>query len=233
MILEPLINNSMQFEMVSKENKSGPEKKIERPITKKNERIFEKKKIDIPSKKEKVGFKINVYICVLIIFLIGIITGSMVFRLLIEDTVIKEMVIEKFSVLENKEFVENEILKESLSRNIKMLSVFWIVGISIVGAPLLILLCFYKGFTTAFVISSFLVKFGFLEGNRYVFGKLFVYYIFVIFAIILLTTSSIKVMINVLKHKKDIRLEFIRHSVFTILGLILMMISTFFEIKFL
>lgn len=238
MILEPLVSNSLKFELQNKE----PEKVVveERNfVTKansKHERIFSKRKEFFTSTKEvkeKKGVKLNLYFVVLLIFLMGIVVGSIAFRIFIEDVTVKEIIIEKFSILEKQSLPDDEIFKESLSRNIKMLAIFWIVGISVVGAPLLVILCFYKGFTTAFVISSFLLKFGFVQGNIYIFEKLFLYYIFLIFSVILLTASSVKVMVNVLKDKKDIRLELVRHSIFTIIGFILMIISTLIETKFL
>ena len=238
MILEPLVNNSLQFELQKKEleRRVLEEKKIKPKDDSKSERIFSKRKEFVASTKvakENKGVKVNLYFGALLIFLIGIVSGSIAFRIFIEDESVKEMIIEKFSVLENEQLTENEILKESFTRNIKILAIFWIVGVSVVGAPLLVLLCFYKGFTTAFVISSFLLKFGFVQGNIYIFEKLFLYYIFLIFALILLTASSVKVMVNVLKNRKDIRFELIRHSVFTIIGLILMLVSSLIETKFL
>lgn len=238
MILEPLVNNSLSFEVQNREmeNKLSEEKVFTRKENLKRERIFLKRKeLFKPNQKfkEKNGVKINLYFVILLIFLIGIVTGSIAFRIFIEDVSVKEMIIEKFNIIENSELTDREIFKESISRNIKLLVLFWIVGVSIVGAPLLVLLCFYKGFTTAFVISSFLLKFGFVQGNIYIFEKLFLYYLFLIFTIILLTTSSVKVMINVLKYKKDIRLELVRHSIFTILGIILIIISSLIETKFL
>ena len=225
MILEPLVNNSLQFEMQNKTFDNSE-----------HERIFAKKKNFLASKKmikEKNTLKVNLYFGVLIIFLIGIVVGSIVFNVFVQDDSVKEIIIEKLNAIENPQNTDSEILKESLSRNVKILTIFWIVGISVVGAPLLVLLCFYKGFTTAFVISSFLLKFGFIQGNVYVFKKLFLYYIFLIFALILLTVSSVKVMINVLKNKKDIRLELVRHSIFTIIGLLFMIVSSLIETKFL
>lgn len=238
MILEPLINNTLQFEIKNKEqeNKVFERGQSTEKDRSKHERIFANRKECLSlhkNVKEKNGVKLNLYFCVLIIFLLGIIIGSIAFRMFIEDALVKEMIIEKFSVIENEQLTDEEIFKESLSRNIKILAIFWIVGISVVGAPLLVLLCFYKGFTTAFVISSFLLKFGFIQGNIYIFEKLFLYYIFLIFAIIILTVSSVKVTINVLKHKKDIRLELVRHSIFTILGLIFMIVSSLIETRFL
>lgn len=238
MILEPIVNNSLRFQIQKdeEENELRKEKVFPKTDDPKRERIFSRRKETLLSEKkvkEKSRVKVNLYFCVLMIFLIGIVSGSIAFRMLIEDTEVKETVIEKFSSLELEDKNETEIFKSSLDRNIKLLVTFWIVGISVVGAPLLILLCFYKGFTTAFVISSFLLKFGFLRGNIYIFEKLFLYYLFLIFAVILLTVSSVKVMINVLKYKKDIRLELVRHSIFTILGFILMFTSSLIEAKFL
>lgn len=238
MILEPLVNNSLQFQLQNKEQEkvTVEEKNFVPKDNLKHERIFSKRKEFFASSKEakeKKGVKINLYFAMLIIFLIGIVTGSIAFRMFIEDTAVKETIIEKFSVLNVNELADAEVFKESFSRNIKILIIYWIVGISVVGAPLLVLLCFYKGFTTAFVISSFLLKFGFVQGNVYIFEKLFLYYLFLIFAIILLTVSSVKVMINVLKCRKDIRLELIRHSIFTIIGLIFMIASSLIETKFL
>ena len=229
MILEPLVNNSLQFELRNRDMKNKKEKS-------KSERIFSKRKESLELNKktgEKKGVKINLYFVILLIFLIGIVAGSITFRVFIEDASVREMIVEKFNIVENHKLTNSEILKESLFRNIKILLIFWFVGISVVGAPLLVLLCFYKGFTTAFVISSFLLKFGFIKGNIYIFEKLFLYYLFLILTIILLTVSSVKVMINVLKYKKDICLELVRHSIFTILGLIFMIISSLIETKLL
>ena len=238
MILEPLVDNSLQFEFQNKESekKISEEKGFIPKENSKRERILSKREeiFSLNKKaKEKNSIKINLYFVILLIFLIGIVTGSIAFRLFIEDISVKEIIVEKFNILENQELTHDEIFKESFSRNIKILVIFWIVGISVVGAPLLVLLCFYKGFATAFVISSFLLKFGFVKGNIYIFEKLFLYYLFLIFTVVLLTASSVKVMINVLKYKKDIRLELVRHSIFTIFGLVFITISSLIETKFL
>lgn len=225
MILEPIVNGKVEHNItqISAQNTT------ERILKNKPRRTKFKTKNENKNKE----FKFNLYIGILMIFLLGVVVGSIIFRMMIADISVKEIIIEKFSAVEFENKNETELFKTSITRNFKLLAIFWVVGISVVGAPLLILLCFYKGFTTAFVISSFLLKFGFINGNKYIFQKLFLYYFFLVFAIILLTTSSVKVMINVLKNKKDIRLELVRHTIFTILGFLLLIISTLFEIKFL
>lgn len=225
MIIEPVIDNYIQL----KESKIL-EKRFDFPERQNNrERIFTSNKVK--TKKESGKIKINVYIVSALIFLFGILIGSIFFRLLINESSIQEIIVEKFV---SSDVISKEIaLKESFKRNIKLLIIYWIAGISVVGSPLLIFLCLYKGFSTSFVISSFLLKYGFVQGNIYVFKNLFVYYIFLILEIILLTASSLKVSKNVFIEKKDIRYELIRHSIFTIVGFCLFFISTMIEMKML
>lgn len=225
MIIEPVIDNYIQL----KETKT-PEKRFDFLEPSKNkERIFTSSKAKI--KKEKSRVKINAYIASAIIFLLGILIGSIVFRLLINDISIQEMIVEKF--IPSETISKEMIFEKSFERNIKLLIIYWIAGISVVGSPLLILLCLYKGFSTSFVISSFLLKYGFVQGNIYIFKNLFIYYIFLILGIIVLTASSLKVTKNVFVERKDIRYELIRHSIFTIIGFCLFFISTIIEVKML
>ena len=211
---------------------------LDKPICLKKEDVlprvvkedFERKSEFIFSKpKTKSNIKLNLYFTTTIIFLLGIIIGSIIFRIMVEDIQVQQLVIEKFSTIENT--TEKILFQKSFERNIKLLVVYWIVGISVVGAPLLLLLCMYKGFSTAFVISSFLLKYGFVEGNIFIFKNLFLYYLFLILGVILLTASSLKVTVNIFKGKKDIRYELIRHSIFTIIGLAIFLISTLIEVK--
>ena len=165
---------------------------LDKPICLKKEDVlprvvnedFERKSEFIFSKpKTKSNVKLNLYFTTTIIFLLGIIIGSIIFRIMVEDIQVQQLVIEKFSTIENT--TEKILFQKSFERNIKLLVVYWIVGISVVGAPLLLLLCMYKGFSTAFVISSFLLKYGFVEGNIFIFKNLFLYYLFLILGVIL------------------------------------------------
>lgn len=220
MIIEPVLDKPI---CIKKEEQEIKRKTIHSNRTR-SELMFKEP-------NEKINIKMNIYFMTLIIFLAGIVSGSIVFRMMINDPNIQNLVIEKFALeLANDEEV---IFQKSFQRNIKLLIVYWIAGISVVGAPLLLILCLYKGFTTAFVISSFLLKFGFVDGNIYIFKNIFLYYIFLILGIILLTASSLKVALNIFKGRKDIRYELIRHSIFTIVGFILFTISTIIEMKIL
>lgn len=226
MIAEPIIKNTNSFIPYEIDNKKEIQETRERILTNK----IDRKKTKYKSKENKKE-SINLNFFVIIIFVVGIVIGSISYRILIEDPIIKEEIIHKFSSNLEADGIEKNIFKESVYKNLKILIMFWIIGISIVGAPIILLLCFYKGFSTAFVIGTFLLKYGFARGNIFVFKYIFPYYFFGILGIVLLTTSSIKVSLNVLKKKKDIRYEIIRHSLIIIFVSLLFLFSSIIEAK--
>ena len=217
MIIEPVLDKPIYLKKEKKD-----ESRVCERFERRNEFILGKQ-------KRKVNVKLNLYFLTVIVFLIGIVAGSIVFRIMIEDSAVQEVVSQKFVSAVAGE--HGDLLKKTFEKNIKLLVIYWIAGISIVGAPMLLLLCAYKGFTTAFVISAFLLKYGFVNGNIYIFKNIFLYYIFQILGIILLTASSLKVTWNVFKGEKDIRYELIRHSFFTIIAFCLFVISSVIEAK--
>ncbi|MBQ8298919.1 MAG: stage II sporulation protein M [Clostridia bacterium] len=234
MIAEPIIKNNQNFYMREIIENTGKKESCKDENKESNrERILERKNVKIKTKntsKEKKEELVNLKFFAIIIFIIGIVVGSISYRLLIEDPIIQEDIIDTFSKIPD-ENVKNDIIEKSLLGNIKILIIFWVAGISIVGTPLILILCFYKGFSTAFVIGAFLLKYGFIQGNIFVFKHIFPYYIFKILGIIILTASSLKVSLNVLKEKKDIRYEIIRHSLVTIISSLLFLISSLIEFK--
>ena len=178
--------------------------------------------------KDTDEFKIYLFVC--LVYLIGIILGAIYFRLSINDVEFKESIIEQFTLIkESKQLSKIDLLTESIIKNLKTLLIFWIIGASAIGSPFLILLCGYKGFSVAFTIATILISKGLKEGIYYMFRNIFLYTSFSIIGIIVLTVSSLKVMINIFKNKKDIRLEIIRHSIITFISIIFFICSVLCE----
>ena len=85
-------------------------------------------------------FDIKIYIIVCIIFLIGIITGAIYFRIVINDIETKNNFVNTLSLTQNTNVVtKKDLLYKSAIKNVKLLVLFWIVGISAVGSPFLLL----------------------------------------------------------------------------------------------
>lgn len=173
----------------------------------------------------KNTFDIKIYFIVCILFIIGIVVGTIYFRIVANDVDIKEKLIEGLVLTANNDLPRGEQILPVMLNNMKMLILYWIVGISVVGSPFLLVYCLIKGASLSFIISTIIFRFGFIEGNLYAFKNLFVHSCLNVFAIILLTVSSVKVSINALKNKKDIRLELVRHSIVSAISLIILGIS--------
>ena len=173
----------------------------------------------------KNTFDIKIYFIVCILFIIGIVVGTIYFRIVVNDVDIKEKLIEGLVLTANNDLPRGEQILPVVLNNMKMLILYWIVGISVVGSPFLLVYCLIKGASLSFIISTIIFRFGFIEGNLYAFKNLFVHSCLNVFAIILLTVSSVKVSINALKNKKDIRLELVRHSIVSAISLIILGIS--------
>ncbi len=171
-------------------------------------------------KKElKVEENMKLYIVVSIIFLLGFLIGIICFKRVINDSKIKEEVIKYdffFEKVEDKSIVVADMMYE----NISTILIYWVVGISIVGAPLLIIFCLYKGAALAIIISSVLIKYGFETGYTMLIKNVFLQHFLTDFVIVFLTVSSIKVMYRILFQKHELKSELIRHSVLCIIGLL-------------
>lgn len=173
----------------------------------------------------KNTFDIKIYFIVCILFVIGIVVGTIYFRIVANDVDIKEKLIEGLVLTANNDLPKGEQILPVVLNNMKMLILYWIVGISVVGSPFLLVYCLIKGASLSFIISTIIFRFGFIEGNLYTFKNLFVHSCLNVFALILLTVSSVKVSINALKNKKDIRLELVRHSIVSVISLVILGIS--------
>ncbi len=189
--------------------------------------IHEQSNIKNVSKNNK-EFKLYLIVC--IVYLIGIVLGVIYFKLISKEPEIKDTLIEKFLQIDNRDLVNKESLaKEIIYRNMKNIMLFWIVGASAIGSPFLVLLMLYKGFSISFTSSIILSAVGILEGNKFIFGSMFLYSALEVIAMIILLISALKVSVNVIINKKDVRYEIIRHSIVTLACVPIFVLSSIIE----
>ena len=97
-----------------------------------------------------------------IISIIGIISGS-IFVIIInknDKRLMLESVIKLFTKIKNNDFNYILTLKNSILNNYIVTFFIWIVGISVIGALIVIFLLFYKCFILTFTISSIIYSYG-------------------------------------------------------------------------
>lgn len=104
-----------------------------------------------------------IYIILSIIFMIGISSGAITINMIdVEQK--KELVkfLESFFKLINEDSVDNLMLiKQSFKNNLQTFILLWILGISIVGIPLVIALVLLRGFVIGFTVGFVVKELGF------------------------------------------------------------------------
>lgn len=144
--------------------------------------------------KKEISNKNNFLIIVSIIFILGLIFGS-IYITILEDSekkLIMDSVNNYFTSSSNINFdTQIEIFKNSLISNLLYFVIMWLLGLSVVGLPVIIIMTFLKSFILSFSISSMFAKYGFkgiLAAILYIFPSPLISNIF---AIILATYSLI------------------------------------------
>ena len=101
------------------------------------------------------------------------------------------------NIEENKlEFIK--ILKETFFTNGIIVLIIWLLGISIIGLPLIIVYYFFKVFSIGFALSSFVITYK-LKGLVFGFFYFFPNELVKFFAYTLLVTNSIKISKKIIK----------------------------------
>ena len=166
-----------------------------------------------------------VYVLLCAIFLLGIVLGS----LYVAKGRLEDGVIASIEMKTTKSDASEKILYNSLWQNGLLILFFWIVGLSVIGAPILLFAIFLDGISIGITISYILSTFGLAKGYSFIYIILYVITIINVGAMIMLCQSAINVMYNIIRKNKDIKSEFVRHSGVCILMSIALVVSSILE----
>ena len=155
--------------------------------------------------KRELTNKNNILLLVLIIFIIGIIFGSIYITILSND--------QKMTVVNNvSNYFKNtskldfdgkiEIFKNSLYSNLLYTISMWSLGLSVIGLPVIFIMVFFKSFTLGFSVSSIFAKYkfvGILKALLYIFPSKLIFTIYTIFLASYSIIISIKIINSAFK----------------------------------
>lgn len=167
------------------------------------------------------------YILLLIIFFVGIICGSFCMKKVSEND-LNEYKISIRESLENNQTNLKEANITNLWDTLKTIFIFWIVGMSIVGMPILVIYVGYKGFSLGYTIMTIIKVLGVTTGNKYIFENLFFRNVILVFSMIILANYSIKIFRNFFKDKDNIKVDAIKYTMFSTFFCIVIMVIYFF-----
>lgn len=167
----------------------------------------------------KVNKKTLLFFTILLI--IGIIAGSIFMAILSETD--KKLVTDYFnnyiSNIENNKLNYLESIKNGLFNNLLYIIIIWILGISIIGIPIVTIMFFIKSFTLGFSIASIVFNYK-LKGCLLNFINIFPHQMIYFLIYMLITTYSIFFslkMINSIINKKNMNFKIMMNKYVKIL----------------
>lgn len=181
--------------------------------------------------KFKVQYDKKLVLFLIIITVIGILTGSLlVTKLSIDDFNLVSSHLNDY--LNNIDSLDNLLLLKNNSINIIAILLIWLLGISVIGLPIIILIYFIKSFVIGFSVGSIIAVFktkGILFALAYIPGEvinLIVYLILTMFAI----AFSFKLIISIIK-KKSIDFKFLINKYFKVLiySLVILVLTSLYN----
>ncbi|MGI6329858.1 MAG: stage II sporulation protein M [Bacilli bacterium] len=191
------------------------------------------KKIIKELNKEK-----KVYTFLSLILLSGLFFGSLFITILNEEDkleVIKQITSFFHSIKEGK-INYLEALKSSLIGNLLYISSIWLLGISIIGIPIIIFLVFLKGFIIGFSIITIIIHYktiGILGAFTYIFPHLIINSLVILGVGCYAFYLSLDLFLAVIK-RKNINFKNIinRYFFVLLLGIFLLFLSSLMEVYF-
>lgn len=193
-----------------------------------------KKQLDKLKLKIKYDKKLVTFMIVLV--LIGVITGT--FFTLILNGSDKKLVIEYIESfiesISNNKIAFEDTLKNALISNTAYILITWILGISIIGLPIIILITFWRSFVIGFSISSFIITYG-AKGCLLSFIYIFPHLIINLLFFIILSTYAIRLSIKLVStiiNKKSLDFKIIMNKYLNILLIctVIIIIAVLYEV---
>lgn len=180
--------------------------------------------------KKRVTINRKLFLFLFVLFIVGLLAGSLFTIILNEsDQSLVKNSLSNFmtSVSKHQLNIEQTLLPSLFSQIIYVLAV-WLLGISILGLPIVLILYFSKAFTLGFSIGSLLFHYQ-AKGILLSFGYIFPHQIINFFLYTILTIYSLSLslkLFDALFHKKRLDFRFILNKylfilILTLLGIII------------
>ena len=174
------------------------------------------------------------YILVFILFIIGILLGVLMVNNCseVQITEISEYINNfgtKFKQIDNID--KTSLAMTSLRNNTILAVIIWIAGTTVIGLPIVLVTILGRGLILGYTISAITCTYGLGKGILFCLISIFLQNLLFIPALLTLGVSSIKLYKSIIKNreKKNIKLEIIRHTIISILMILLFIISSFVE----
>lgn len=198
-------------------------------------RVTHKKKSRIVSSiLQHIKENLKAYFLVAIVLLIGIVLGVCFVNNLQENQSkeVQSYIQEFVTALKNGTDIDvGKVLRNSLQNNLILAMAMWFAGSTVIGIPIVLGIVGYRGFCLGYTVSSLIATLGTGKGSLFFITSMLLQNLILIPCMLALAVSGIKLYKSILKDKRkeNIKGEIIRHTLFSIVLLIFLIIASFLE----
>ena len=184
--------------------------------------------------KQHIINNLREYIIILLIFIIGIFLGVFFINNMQDEqkNEISEYINTFITNFKNSSDVDSlQLLKTSMIQNIILGIAIWFFGTTVIGIPVVFGIVLYRGFCLGYTISTCITVMGLSKGILFVLITLVLQNLIFIPAIIAIAVSGFKLYKSIVKDRKvdNIKLEILRHTIFSLIMMLLLIISSLVE----
>ena len=186
--------------------------------------------------KNAIVINKKMIICLIVIVLVGIITGSLLVAVLNESdkNLVTEYINTFFNNIKDNKLNYIDTLKNSIISNMSLIIVIWLLGISIIGVPIITFLYFCKSFILGFSLSSIIMHYK-IKGCLIAFLYIFPHQIINIIMLTILMTYALSLSFKLISSffkKKTIDFKIImkKYLVILLFSLLISIISSLLEV---
>lgn len=185
--------------------------------------------------KEHIYSNLKQYIIVSIFFIVGIVIGIILVNnsKAEENAQIGDTITNFLEALKTDYQIDTvSLLKTVIGNHIAYTFFMWFMGCTIIGIPIVYALIVFKGFSFGYTIASAIYALGIEKGSIFCIITLFLHNLLIIPCILALAVSGVKLYETIMKDKKreKIKIEILRHTIFCIFILLILLLASFIEV---
>lgn len=174
------------------------------------------------------------YIITALIFIVGIFLGVLFVNNIQENqrTEISDYLNHFMEQMKNTEKLDNlSLLKTSAMQNIILAVALWFFGTTVIGIPIVLGIVLYRGFCFGYTVSVSVAILGMTKGTIFSLVNFLLPSLLLIPAILAIAVSGMKLYRSIIKDRRreNIKLEIFRHTIFSLVMLIVMLGASVLE----
>lgn len=174
------------------------------------------------------------YLLVAIILLIGIVLGVLFVNNLQQEQSqeVQNYVSEFVSSIQNGTSIDTgKVLRHSMKNNLILAIVMWFAGSTVIGIPIVLGIVWYRGFCLGYTISALIAILGVGKGSLFFATAMLLQNLLLIPCMLALAVSGIRLYKSIVKDKRkeNIKGKIVKHTMFSAMMLIFLIIASFLE----